>query len=148
MDRQESKKAQAKAVKADPLTDNERKLIEILRPRRRGECLNGPRPCPWFSCQFHLGLDVSADGRIVLHMDPENLNGATCALDVADTGEHTLDVVGALIGWTRERARQVEEQALARLRHPTRQNVVAEARAARPEPKEDRWDSTDPVGID
>lgn len=28
------------------------------RPRTRGECANGPRPCPWVSCRYHLLLEV------------------------------------------------------------------------------------------
>jgi len=36
----------------------------------------------------------------------------TCALDAADRGDHTLDEVGALIGVTRERVRQLGDAAL------------------------------------
>jgi hypothetical protein len=28
------------------------------RPRNRSECKDGPRPCPWVSCRYHLALDV------------------------------------------------------------------------------------------
>ena len=36
----------------------------------------------------------------------------TCSLDVAERGEHTLEEVGAVVGHTRERVRQVQEAAL------------------------------------
>ena len=39
----------------------------------------------------------------------------TCALDVADRGGTTLEDVGAIMNLTRERIRQVEVRALAKL---------------------------------
>ena len=41
--------------------------------------------------------------------------GESCALDVADRGGTTLEDVGAIMNLTRERIRQVEVKALARL---------------------------------
>jgi len=40
----------------------------------------------------------------------------TCALDVADRGEHTLEEVGGFLNVTRERARQIEKDAFDKLR--------------------------------
>jgi hypothetical protein len=40
----------------------------------------------------------------------------TCALDLAERGGMTLDQVGALLNMTRERARQIENAALAKMR--------------------------------
>ncbi len=40
----------------------------------------------------------------------------TCALDVADTGEHTLEEVGDLMNLTRERTRQVADSTERRMR--------------------------------
>jgi len=34
------------------------------RPRTRAECEHGPRPCPWYGCKYHLGLDVEETGTI------------------------------------------------------------------------------------
>lgn len=93
------------------------------RPKTRAECAGGPRPCPWVSCRHHLAIDVqeTQDGRgsIALafgHLDLEAMP-ETCSLDVADRGEHILDDVGrALGGVTRERIRQIEQDALKRSR--------------------------------
>jgi DNA-directed RNA polymerase sigma subunit (sigma70/sigma32) len=41
--------------------------------------------------------------------------GHSCALDVADDGEHTLHEVGEMLNLTRERTRQIEERAIAKL---------------------------------
>lgn len=30
------------------------------RPRTRGECKDGPRPCPWVSCRHHLLLEIAS----------------------------------------------------------------------------------------
>lgn len=42
---------------------------EPRRPRTRGECLGGYRPCPWVSCRHHLGVDVTEVGSLVLVVD-------------------------------------------------------------------------------
>lgn len=38
----------------------------------------------------------------------------SCALDVADRGGATLEEIGDMLGLTRERVRQVEEEAMER----------------------------------
>jgi hypothetical protein len=91
---------------------------DYYKPRARGECVDGPRPCPYVSCQHHLYLDVSArTGAIKLNfpdLEVWEMN-ETCALDVADRGGTTLEDVGAIMNLTRERIRQVEVKALAKL---------------------------------
>ena len=91
---------------------------DYYKPRTRVECLDGPRPCPYVSCQHHLFLDVSArTGAIKLNfpdLEVWEMN-ETCALDVADRGGTTLEDVGAIMNLTRERIRQVEVKALAKL---------------------------------
>jgi hypothetical protein len=84
------------------------------RPRTRGDCVNGPRPCPWVGCRYHLCEVGGGDGRAA-RVALEGLS-ETCALDVADRGGCTLDEIGALWRITRERVRQIEGKALARLR--------------------------------
>ena len=40
---------------------------------------------------------------------------ASCALDVADAGPHSLQAIGDALGMTRERVRQIEAAALLSL---------------------------------
>ncbi len=93
------------------------------RPRTRGDCVEGPRPCPWISCRHHLAVDVSArTGSIKVNfpdIEPEEL-AESCSLDLADTGPTTLQEVGAAMNLTRERVRQIEIRALAKLDLPAR----------------------------
>jgi hypothetical protein len=91
---------------------------DYYKPRTRIECLDGPRPCPYVSCKHHLFLDVSArTGAIKLNFPDLEVwdMSETCALDVADRGGTTLEDVGAIMNLTRERIRQVEVKALAKL---------------------------------
>lgn len=88
------------------------------RPRDRSECESGPRPCPWVACRFNLYLDVRADGVMRVNFpdrDPDGMT-ASCSLDLASDGPRTLDQVATLMGMSRERARQIEEQAMTQLR--------------------------------
>jgi hypothetical protein len=84
-------------------------------PETRGECRGGARPCPLVSCRYHLYLDVTEHGSIRLNfpgLEPWELTHS-CALDVAEASDgHSLEAIGALLNVTRERARQLEAQAL------------------------------------
>lgn len=90
---------------------------DVQRPQTRGECANGPRPCPWVSCRWHLAVEVTdigslrVDKRIGNDVDLEALP-ETCALDVADRGETTLEAISELLGMTKEGVRQIEIRAL------------------------------------
>jgi hypothetical protein len=83
---------------------------QLPLPRTRGDCVGGPRPCPHVGCHYHLWLDHKASSTVVLDELHE-----TCALDVADRGDHTLAQVGRVLGVTRERVRQIEAGALRKL---------------------------------
>ena len=91
---------------------------DYWKPRTRSECVAGPRPCPFVSCKYHLFIDVSSrTGAIKLNfpdVDVENMK-ESCALDVADRGGATLEAVGEYMNLTRERIRQLEVKALAKL---------------------------------
>jgi hypothetical protein len=107
-------------VAAEPvLVDDPELEPSPQRPRTRGDCAGGARPCPWLSCRHHLYLDVNPEtGSIKLNfpdLEPGEL-ASSCSLDIADDGDHVLDDVGAVMNLTRERTRQVEMGALARLK--------------------------------
>jgi len=84
------------------------------RPKTRGDCIDGPRPCPWISCRHHLAYEISFAGGLKEKFPGLELEQLpqTCSLDVADQGESTLDDVAVLMNVVAERVRQIEEQAL------------------------------------
>ena len=93
--------------------------IVATRPKTRGDCKGGSRPCPWVACSEHLYLDVNpTTGTIKFNFPDHELEDlrATCALDVADEGVHTLEQVGEFMNLTRERVRQVEVRGTLALR--------------------------------
>jgi hypothetical protein len=115
----------ARTISVKRMTKRELEIGRLLfpetdywRPRNRAECAEGPRPCPFVSCKHHLFIDVSPrTGAIKLNFpDLEVWDlGESCALDVADKHGTTLEDVGAIMNLTRERIRQVEVKALAKL---------------------------------
>jgi hypothetical protein len=115
----------ARTISVKRMTKRELEIGRLLypeddyaKPNTRAECVDGPRPCPYVSCKHHLYLDVSArTGAIKLNfpdLEVWDMN-ETCALDIADRGGTTLEEVGAIMNLTRERIRQVEVKALAKL---------------------------------
>jgi hypothetical protein len=86
------------------------------RPKTRAECADVPRPCPYASCQWHLYADHHRESLRAGFSggDVTKLN-QSCALDLADGGPQTLEVVAEALGISPERARQIEERALAKL---------------------------------
>lgn len=91
-------------------------LRSVERPKTRGDCASGPRPCPWVSCRHHLMLEANSTGSITFPLGEIEIDemGETCSLDIADRGGTTLEEVGATMAITRERARQIEVRALRR----------------------------------
>ena len=79
------------------------------------------RPCPFVGCKYHLYLDVNpGTGTIKLNfprLEPWQM-GETCVLDVAERGGMTLEQIGAELNMVRERVRQIERSALARIALP------------------------------
>lgn len=114
-------------VKRDP---EGRQLVRKL-PLSRSECADIPRPCPFVSCRYNLYTDVTPRGYLVtrdcdpLDMPPE----LSCALDIAEDGEHTQAEVGAILGGKRDDimgergVRRIEHDALATMR---RDRLLAE----------------------
>lgn len=94
-------------------------LAALPRPSSRAVCRDGPRPCLFVSCRYHLYLDVDPrSGSVHLNFPDKEVweLEETCALDLAERGSVTLDHIGELLGVTRERVRQIEQSALGRLR--------------------------------
>src|SRR5258706_12407811 len=119
------REVRARTISVKRMTKRELEIGRLLypetdydKPRTRADCAEAPRPCPFVSCKHHLFLDVSArTGAIKLNfpdLEVWDMN-ETCALDVADRGGTTLEDVGAIMNLTRERIRQVEVKALAKL---------------------------------
>lgn len=88
------------------------------RPKTRADCANVQRPCGFLSCRMNNFLDRTPNGSLQLNfpeLQPWDMNpDRSCALDMANE-PHTLEEVGDAINVTRERARQIETQALANL---------------------------------
>lgn len=116
----------ARTVSMKRLTKRELDLGRLMhpedtssgRPRTRGDCLAMERPCPYAGCRFHLFIDVNErTGAIKYnypHLEIDQLP-ETCCLDVADQDGMTLEDVGELLNVTRERIRQIEIAALAKV---------------------------------
>jgi hypothetical protein len=110
---------QAREGTVDPEEQALRTELEAMRPRTRADCADGPRPCLFVSCKYHLYLDVNPrTGSVKLNFPDKELWDLehTCALDVADKGGITLEEVGAIMNLTRERVRQVETRGIHSMR--------------------------------
>lgn len=115
----------ARTISVKRMTKRELEIGRMLfpetdyeKPRQREACQVGIRPCPFVSCKYHLYLDVSArTGAIKLNFPDLEVweMQESCSLDIADRGGTTLEDVGAIMNLTRERIRQVEVKALAKL---------------------------------
>lgn len=104
-------------------------------PKTWGECqargLGSITPCPYVRCRHHLAVEVvrrqtgGARGRpglkvIFPEAEIDQLPG-TCSLVIADRSLGsglTLEEVGRHLNTTRERIRQIEAEALVKLRAP------------------------------
>lgn len=101
--------------RAEPLSADDHAAL-ATRPKTWGECREQTGPCPWVSCRYHLGIDVTEHGRLLL-CDPEPTEMAEpCALRVATRGELTLSQVGVRLGVTRQRVEQLEHKAVRALK--------------------------------
>ncbi|MEZ4395058.1 MAG: sigma factor-like helix-turn-helix DNA-binding protein [Polyangiales bacterium] len=105
---------------------------ERVRPVTRGDCVDGERPCPWVSCVHHAihGRVLVDDDAVIQTIEAMS---SSCTLDVADEGGATLEEVGELFDVTRERIRQIEAKALAKL--PRRSETMREHLEEEPSPE-------------
>ena len=112
--------------------------LDATRPKLRGDCAEGERPCPYVSCKYNLYVDVNPrTGSVKMNFPDKELweLAETCALDVADKQGITLEEVGVIMNLTRERVRQLEMRGLTKLRvlcddEPKSQAEIDAARAA------------------
>ncbi len=99
-------------------------IVELLyperdfwRPRKRSDCSQVERPCPYVGCRHNLYVDQArADASLTFNFpdqEPWDVKPtASCALDIIEEqGPMTLDDVGRVLGVTRERVRQIERRA-------------------------------------
>lgn len=94
------------------LTPRKVELPVLERPRTRGECVDGPRPCQWETCRYHL----AGTGRHRVNTTGTPLDSSdSCALDVSDRGEHTLPEVAVKLEVNNRRVQQIEAGALHKL---------------------------------
>jgi hypothetical protein len=112
--------------------------LDANRPKVRGDCAQGERPCPYVSCKYNLYVDVNPrTGSVKMNFPDKELweLAETCALDVADRQGITLEEVGLIMNLTRERVRQLEMRGLTKLRviaddEPKTQAQIDAAKAA------------------
>lgn len=93
-------------------------MAALARPKKRWQCEQGDRPCPFLTCRHHLAVEVTAAGGLKLNHPDTELEELpdTCALDVAERGGVTLDEVARRLNVTRERIRQEEVAAVLKFR--------------------------------
>lgn len=93
-------------------------------------------PCPYVRCKYSLYLEPGPrkpGSLLLLAPDREPWELAeTCALRVAARGGRTLDEVGDCMNITRERVRQIEARALAKLARAGRDAFEAPPERADP----------------
>lgn len=103
----------------DPYKSEER------RPRTRGECKDGERPCPWVGCRYHLAIDVKGKSIKYNHPLVDIVDmPETCALDVADRGGVAdLEELAKLMNLSYDRAFQCVAEARAKVKQAVREMV-------------------------
>ena len=115
-------------------------LFRTKGPKTRAECKDGPRPCPWMSCRWHLGRLAyrSARRTVIRPVFPRELAAQieegdfsgmrwTCALDVLDAepmvvprvawhvGIADNKYIGDILGLTKQRVHQLVRIAIGKV---------------------------------
>ncbi|MCB2188621.1 MAG: hypothetical protein KQJ78_19545 [Deltaproteobacteria bacterium] len=95
-------------------------FLPTRRPTRRAECFQGPRPCPWVGCRWHLAWEVTAVRKLLLAGDTTEAAQAitelrhTCVMDLADT-EPGMAEIGRALGVSHQRVDQMINKIIAKL---------------------------------
>jgi hypothetical protein len=77
----------------------------------KGSCVDMGDPCPHSTCRYHVH-NSAKDCQI----DRSALTRTTCSLKLAERGGMGLEEIGNVMGITRERVRQIELNALTKLK--------------------------------
>lgn len=103
-----------------PVVDDDGELPDEM-PTTYGACqalgLGTDRPCPYYRCRRHLGIDVAPDGELRILIPPDELAAApdTCAYAAARR-EHTPDEIAKVIGLSLGGFELVQRHAWAKIR--------------------------------
>lgn len=112
--------------------------LPLLKPKTRGDCVDGYRPCPWVSCKYNLYVDVDYSGRLRLpfkDLEPDEIETSTlCTLDYANSGL-SVSEISEVTGFHRNQIVPTEDRALRKLQRGRHlENFGA------PSPRESAWD--------
>ena len=87
----------AVVIEISPPTTKETALRAF--PKTRGECEEGIRPCPFASCRYWID-----------HVR------VSCALDVAEDGPKTQELIAELLGVSQPAVVKIEQRAIRKAR--------------------------------
>lgn len=101
-------------------------VLQLERPRKRGDCVDGPRPCPWFDCAHHLWAVTDSHGRPSTKKQGKRFaivpfTTETCALDIAERQagrprELSFAIIGEVLGVSDDMASRIFRRAVRKLR--------------------------------
>lgn len=90
---------------------------KLRRPQSRQDCPD-IRPCPYVGCRHNMYLDVTEVGTVrEPDHEPWDVPAEfSCLLEIVAAGARTLEEIGQIMGITRERARQIYEEGMTKVR--------------------------------
>ncbi len=105
-------------------------MTTLRPPASRAECQDGPRPCPYVTCRYHLWRDPGPHGWVRIRRGPES-----CALDVAERGPTKPEEIARLTGLVLRRVEQIHDETFAKLRRNPEARALLEALLGGPRPR-------------
>jgi len=116
MGRRSSKSFSLPVLRNQVREDRGKHPIDHQRPKTRGDCEHGPRPCPYVGCKHHLYLDVLPSGKLRINfpgVEPTDL-AHSCALD-PQMFHLSPTEVGRVMNVTKEAVEQIETRAIGKI---------------------------------